>query len=56
VPHQLVHFFEGAFVEQQVDALARRKLALLVLALGALLTTACFSVCVAAAHFRKPVG
>jgi hypothetical protein len=33
--HQLVHFFERAGVEQQLDALARRELAFLVLAFTA---------------------
>ncbi len=43
VPDQLVHFLECAFVQQQIDALARGKFALIVLPLHALL------------HFRKSI-
>ena len=34
--HQLVHLFEGTFIEEQFDALARRQLALFMLPLHAL--------------------
>ena len=50
MPHQLVHLFEGAFVEQQIDALARRELALLMLPLHALFAAARFGIGVTAAH------
>ena len=55
VPHQLVHFLEGAFVEQQIDALARRQLAFRVLPLHALLAATGFGIGVAAAHFGESV-
>ena len=48
---QLVGFLEGAFVEQQVDALARGELAFGVLARAALLATARFGGGVAALQF-----
>jgi hypothetical protein len=52
---QLVHLFERAFVQQQVDALARRQLAFLMLPLLALLAAAGFGIGVAAAHFHHSV-
>src|SRR5580693_3456250 len=53
---QLVHFFEGAFVQQQVDAFTRGKLALLMLPLHAVGTPAIFGVGMAAADFGEAVG
>ena len=50
---QLVGLFEGAFVEQELDALARRHLALLVLALAALFAAAGFGERVAALQFGQ---
>ena len=41
---QLVHLFERAFVEQQIDALARRQLAFRVLPLHPLLAAARFGI------------
>ena len=55
VADQLVHLLERAFVEQQVDALARRELAFFVLPLHALLAAARFGIGVAAAHFGESV-
>ena len=40
MPDQLVHLLERAFVEQQIDALARGKLAFLVLPRHALFAAA----------------
>ena len=54
--NQLVHLFEGAFIEQQVDPLARQKLALLMLPLDARLAAARVGIGVAAADFGKSVG
>ena len=53
---QLVHLFEGAFVQQQFDALARRELAFLVLPLPALLAAAGLGDGVPAPDFVEPVG
>ncbi len=53
--HQLVEFLEGALVEQQFDALARRKLALLVLAVATLRSASFFGRRMTAAQFVKPV-
>ena len=50
---QFVGLFEGAFVEQELDALARRHLALLVLARPALFASACFGQRVAALQFGQ---
>ena len=55
VPHQLVHLFEGAFVQQQVDALPRRELALLMLFGPAFLAAPSFSRGVAAAQLLHSV-
>jgi hypothetical protein len=46
--HQLVHFLEGAFIQQQVDALARRELAFGVLTLHSLRSAARFGIGVTA--------
>ena len=51
VGDELVGLFEGAFVEQELDALARRQLALLVLARAALFAAAGFGQRVAALQF-----
>ena len=50
---QLVGFLEGAFVEQELDALARRHLALLVFACAALFASAGFGEGVAAFQFSQ---
>ena len=50
---QLVGLFEGAFVEQELDALARRHLALLVFARAALCASAGFGEGVAALQFGQ---
>ena len=47
VRDQLVGFLEGAFIEQELDALARRHLAFFVLLLAALLAAAFFGQVVA---------
>ena len=52
---EFVDFFEGAFVEQQVDALARGELAFLVLAVAPFLAAALFGGLVARAQFLEPV-
>ena len=49
--HQLVHFLEGAFVEQQIDALARGKFPFLMLPRAALLAPPRFGGGMAAAQF-----
>jgi hypothetical protein len=49
MPHQLVGFLESTFIEQEIDPLARRELALLMLARTALLTSTGFSRGMAAA-------
>ena len=54
VADELVEFLEGAFVEQQVDALARAELAFLVLALAALRAAAGFGFGVALAELFEP--
>ena len=51
----LSSLFEGAFVEQQIDALARRELAFLVLPRAALRAAALLGRGVAAAQFFKPI-
>ena len=48
---QLVGLFEGAFVEQELDALPRRHFAFFVLALAALLASAVFGQLVALLQF-----
>ncbi len=50
---ELVGLFEGAFVEQELDALARRHLALLVLACAALFAAAGLGESVAALQFGQ---
>ena len=50
---ELVGLFEGAFVEQELDALARRHLALLVLACAAFFASAGFGQRVAALQFGQ---
>ena len=50
---ELVGLFEGAFVEQELDALAGRHLALLVLARAALFAAASFGQRVAALQFGQ---
>ena len=52
VRDQLVGLFEGAFVEQEFDALPRRHLAFLVLALTPFFASACFGQLVALFQFR----
>ena len=56
VAHQLVHFLESSFVEQQVDALARGQLAFGVLPGAALFASAGFGDGVAAAQFSESIG
>ena len=51
--NEFVGLFEGAFVEQKLDALAGRHLALLVLARPALFASACLGQRVAALQFRQ---
>ena len=53
MPHQLFRLFESTFVEQQLDAFARRKLALFVLPRVPLLAAARFGISVTAAHLRR---
>ena len=55
VPDQLVGFFERAFVEQQIDALARREFAFPVLARAALVASSGFGSGVAAAQFVQSI-
>jgi hypothetical protein len=55
VPHEFVELLEGAFIEQQVHALARAELAFLVLALAAFCAAASFGFGVAAAKLFKAV-
>ena len=55
MPHQLVHLLEGAFIEQQIDALPRRKLAFLVLPRAAFLAASRLGRGVAAAQFLQSV-
>ncbi len=50
---QLVRLFEGAFVEQELDAFAGRHLALLVFARAALLASASFGQRIAALQLRQ---
>ena len=50
---QLVGFFEGAFVEQELDAFTGRHLALLVFARAALFASAGFGERVAVFQFRQ---
>ena len=52
---QLVGFLERAFVEQQIDALARGELAFLVLAFAAFFAAAGFGIGVAAAQLVQAV-
>ncbi len=52
---QLVHLLERAFVEQQIDAFARRQLALLMLPPHALFTAARLGISMASAHLCQPV-
>jgi glycogen phosphorylase len=52
---ELVHLFEGAFIEEQVDALADCEFPLGVLPLAALSTSAFFSSGMAALEFFKPI-
>ena len=54
--NQLVHLFERAFVEQQIDTLARRELAFLVLPLHAPRTAAGFGIGAATAHLRETIN
>ena len=56
VAHQFVHFLEGAFVEQQVDALAGGEFAFLVLAGAALFASAVFGRSVPSAQFFDSIG
>src|SRR5262249_40657518 len=53
VRHQLVGLFERAFIEQKLDAFARRHLAFLVLALASLRTAALFGKTIAVPEFGK---
>ena len=53
---EFVELFKRAFVEEQVDALARRQLAGLVFALAALGTASGFGFRVQAAQFRGRVS
>ena len=55
VPDQLVQLFERAFIQQQIDPLASRQLAFLMLPLHALLAAAQISIGVPAAHFGPRV-
>ncbi len=55
VRDQLVHLLEGAFVEQQFDALARGEFAFLVLARAAFWSAALLGGGMAAAQFFKPI-
>ena len=55
VADELVHLFEGAFVEQQVDAFARGELAFLVLLVPALLAAPRLGDGMAASHFFQAV-
>ncbi len=54
--HQLVHFFESAFVEQQIDALARRELAFGVLPLHPLRAAARFGIGMTAPNLGQSVS
>ena len=56
VADEFVDFFEGAFVEQEVDAFAGGELAFFVLALAAFCAASCFGGGVAAAEFFEAVG
>jgi len=55
VAHKFIGFLKGAFVEEQIDAFARGKLAFGVLAGATLLSTARFGGCVAALQFFHAV-
>ena len=55
VADQLVGFDEGAFVEQQIDALAGGELALGVLAFAAFVAASSFSAGMASAQFFQSV-
>jgi hypothetical protein len=55
VADQLVGFDEGAFVEQQIDALAGRKLALGMLAFAAFVAASGLRAGVASAQFVETV-
>src|ERR1041385_8843397 len=54
--HQFVHFLESAFVEQQVDALARREFSFLVLPHPPRFAAAGFGVGMAPPQFLEPIG
>ncbi len=56
MPHQLVHLFECACVQQQIDALARRKLAFLVLPRHALFAAARLGIGVTASDLVQSVS
>jgi hypothetical protein len=56
VAGEFVEFFEGAFVEQKIDALARGELAFFVLAGAAFVASAGIGPSVAAAEFFETVG
>jgi hypothetical protein len=55
VAHEFVRFFEGTFVEHEMDALARGKFAFLKLASAALFAASGFSRGVALAEFLDAV-
>ncbi len=55
MPDQLVHLLECVFVQQQIDALARREFAFFVLPRIPFFAAACFGNGMAAPHFRKTV-
>jgi hypothetical protein len=55
VADEFIEFFEGAFVEQQVNAFSRAELALLVFALAALGTATGFGFAVEFAKFVETI-
>jgi hypothetical protein len=53
--HQLVHLFERTFIQQQIDALARQQLPLLMLPLDARFSAARIGIGVTAANFSESI-